>query len=286
MAKTLMIGVLAGLFAISVVQAATLDISIAAQGTAYNDLVADAKLRGDFAGALQDANLGNVSGGSNRFYANYFDDGVTLDSRMTHFLQRFDVSSIPVGSIINSAFLTTFFGNDTANNRTFTNVKLSQLQPGKGWVEGVGENPATDGSVTWNNQVAGATPETTIPWGMPGATSAADIILATTQIFDLVGVDGSATAITRDITPWVQTWVNNPASNTGMLWWGGNSADSDTGNRRFLLGSKEDGPGPAGDAVAAAPTLVIDYTVVPEPGTIGLLVAGLLAFTRRRRKAC
>jgi hypothetical protein len=77
-----------GVFGIGAVHAATLDISIAAQGAAYDNLVADPKLRGDFAGALQDANLGNVSGGSNRFYANYFDDGVTLDSKMTHFLRH------------------------------------------------------------------------------------------------------------------------------------------------------------------------------------------------------
>ncbi|HEX5175781.1 MAG TPA: DNRLRE domain-containing protein, partial [Chthoniobacteraceae bacterium] len=231
MSRILMTAAVVALFGVGPVHAATLDISIAAQGAAYDNLVADAKLRGDFVGGFQDGNLGNVFGGSNRFYANYLEDGVTLNSRMTHFLQWFDVSSIPAGSIINSAFLTTYFANDAANNRTFADVKLSQLQPGKDWVEGVGENPATDGSVTWNSQAGGPTPETTIPWGTPGATSPADIVLATTQTFDLVGVEGTATTLTRDITPWVQDWVNNPATNTGMLWWGGNSADSDSGNR-------------------------------------------------------
>jgi hypothetical protein len=69
-----------------------------------------------------------------------------------------------------------------------------------------------------------------------------------------------------------------------MLWWGGNSADSDSGNRRFLLGSKEDGAGPASDATAAAPTLVIDYTIVPKPGSIMLLAAGFLKLIAGRRK--
>jgi hypothetical protein len=276
--RILMTGALVGFLGVNAVQAATLDISIAAQGAAYNSMVRDAKLRGDTIGALQDANLGNVSGGSNRFYANYLDDGVTLNTRMTHFVQWFDVSSIPAGSIINSAFLTTYFANDNANSRTFTNVKLSQLQPGRAWVEGTGQNPATDGSVTWNHQVGN-----TIPWTTPGATS--DIVLATTQTFDLVGVDGAATQIDRDITSWVQDWVNTPANNTGMLWWGGNSAVSDSDNRRFWLGSKEDGAGPAGDLAAAAPRLVIDYTVVPEPGAIVLLAAGLLTLIACRRKA-
>jgi hypothetical protein len=133
--------------------------------------------------------------------------------------------------------------------------------------------------VTWNSQASGVA-----FWGLPGATGPTDIVIATTQTFDLVGVDGAATTITRDITAWVQDWVNNPANNNGMLWWGGNSADSGSGNRYFYFGVKEDGAGPANDAAAAAPTLVIDYTVVPEPGAIVLLAAGLLTFIACRRK--
>ena len=100
----------------------------------------------------------------------------------------------------------------------------------------------------------------------------------------MVGIDGTATTIDRDITSWVQDWVNTPANNTGMLWWGGNSADSGSGNRFFHFGTKEDGAGPAGEAAAAAPRLLIDYTVVPEPGAIVLLAAGLLTFIACRRK--
>ena len=45
MFRTLMTGAFVGLLGASAVQAATLDISIDAQGAAYNNLVADAKLR-------------------------------------------------------------------------------------------------------------------------------------------------------------------------------------------------------------------------------------------------
>lgn len=48
-----------------------------------------------------------------------------------------------------------------------------------------------------------------------------------------------------------------------MLWWGGNSADSASGNKFFHFGVKEDGAGPASDTAAAAPTLVIEYTIPP-----------------------
>jgi hypothetical protein len=272
---------LVGLSGVSAVQAATLDISPAAQGN-YNNLVADAKLRGDGGGGIEDANLGagTGAGGVNRIYANFLLDGTTPSGRLNTFVQRFDVSSIPAGSTINSAILTQWFSNQTANNRTFVNLKLSQLQPGKGWTEGVGQAPATDGSVTWNNQVTGAT---SIPWGTPGVTSPSDIVLATTQTFDLVGVDGTATQIDRDITSFVQDWVNNPANNTGLLWWGGNSADSASGNRYFMFGVKEDGAGPAGEAAFAAPRLLIDYTV-PEPGATMLLAAASLTLIARRRK--
>ena len=198
-----MIGVLVGLCGVGAVRAATLDISIAAQGAAYNGMVRDAKLRGDGGGGIEDANLGAGagSGSVNRIYANYLLDGTTPSGRLNTFLQWFDVSSIPAGSIINSATLTQNFSNQTANNRTFVGLKLSQVGPGKNWVEGVSQAPATDGSVTWNSQVSG-TPST--PWGTPGATGASDIVLATTQTFDLVGIDGTATTINRDITSWVQ----------------------------------------------------------------------------------
>jgi hypothetical protein len=199
-------------------------------------------------------------------------------------VQRFDVSSIPAGSTINSAILTQYFSNQTANNRTFVNLKLSQLQSGKGWTEGLGQAPATDGSVTWNNQRSGATPAVSTPWGTPGATSPSDIVLATTQTFDLVGVADTATQIDRDITSFVQDWVNNPANNAGLLWWGGNSADSASDNRYFMFGVKEDGAGPAGEATFAAPRLLIDYTPVPEPGATVLLAAASLTLIARRRK--
>ena len=109
-------------------------------------------------------------------------------------------------------------------------------------------------------------------------------VLATTQTFDLVGVDGTATQIDRDITSFVQDWVNNPANNTGLLWWGGNNADSASGNRYFMFGVKEDGGGPAGEAAFSGPRLLIEYTV-PEPGAAGLFAGASLMFIGRWRKA-
>ncbi len=261
----------------------TLDISIAAQGANYNSMVRDAKLRGDGVDGAGSpwalGNIGNGSGGSNRFYANYLLDGVTSSGRMNTFIQWFDVSSIPAGSTINSATLTVYLANQSANGRTWENVKLSRLLAGNDWVEGVGQTPATDGSVTYNYRAA-----QTIPWAAPGAIGGADIDLGSTQTFNVVGVDGQATVIVRDISAWVQAWVNSPSGNAGLLWWGGNNADSGSGNRYFHFGTKEDGAGPAGETNAAAPMLVIDYTI-PEPTTALLLAAGAL-FTARRRFRC
>ena len=125
-------GALVGLLGASAVQADMLDISVAAQGN-YNNLVADAKLRGDGGGGIEDANLGAGTGAGsvNRIYANFLLDGTTPSGRLNTFVQRFDVSAIPAGSVINSAVLTQFFSNQTANNRTFEGMKLSQLRPGK-----------------------------------------------------------------------------------------------------------------------------------------------------------
>jgi hypothetical protein len=278
MSRMLMTVAFVGLLSGSAIQAAVLDISIAAQGAGYNSMVADAKLRGD--GGLQDANLGAVSGDSDRFYANYLLDGVTPTSgRQNSFVQRFDVSSIPVGAYITSAILTENFANRTVNTRTWFNVKLSRLQPGKDWTEGVNQSPATDGSVTWNSQKGN-----TVPWATPGATSGSDIDLGTTQTFDIVGVDGQGTTINRDVTAWVQDWVNAPVNNTGMVWWGGNNNDSGSQNRAFWFGVKEDGAGAPGENFAGAPSLLIEYTV-PEPSAaVFLFGGGLLMWIARRRK--
>ena len=110
MSRMLMTGALVWLLGVSAVQAATLDISIAAQGAAYNNMVMDAKLRGDGGGGIEDANLGagTGSGSVNRIYANFLLDGTTASGRLNTFVQRFDVSSIPAGSTINSATLTQY----------------------------------------------------------------------------------------------------------------------------------------------------------------------------------
>ncbi len=265
-----------GLLSISAVQAAILDISLTAQGAGYNGMVADAKLRGD--GGLQGDNLGAAAGDSDRFFSLYNFDG-TLSGRLNNFVQRFDVSSIPAGSYINSAFWTTTFGVSlSAHAHSMNGLNLSQLQPGKGWTEGVSQPAATDGSVTWNSQVAN-----TIPWATPGATGAADIYQGTTIPFNVVAnADGTTpTVVTLDIASFVQDWVNTPSDNTGLVMWGGRWADSGGNGRYFEVGVKENGSGTT--AFPGGPTLVIDYTV-PEPGSAVLLVAGLLPLVARARK--
>src|SRR5688572_28575816 len=101
MSRILMTGTLIGWLGVSAVEGAILDISIAAQGDAYTNMVFDTKLRGD--GGLEDWNLGAGSGGSDRMYANYLTNGTTPSGRLNTFLQRFDVSSIPPGTTINNA---------------------------------------------------------------------------------------------------------------------------------------------------------------------------------------
>jgi hypothetical protein len=132
MPRIFMIGALLGFLAASV-QAETLDISIAAQGAAYSSMVRDAKLRGDGGGGIEDANLGAGTGASsiNRIYANFLLDGTTPSGRLNTFVQWFDVSSIPAGSIISSAILTEYFSNQTANGRTFVICIFRSCNPAK-----------------------------------------------------------------------------------------------------------------------------------------------------------
>src|SRR2546421_56505 len=131
----------------------------------------------------------------------------------------------------------------------------SRLLPNKGWVEGVSQNPATDGSVTWNNQISLATGST--PWTTPGATNAADIDTTTTQSFDVIGNADQVTPtpVGRDITSWVQAWVNTRANNTGMVMWGGAYNDLSGEGRYFHFGVKENGTGIAPN-YPSGPTLL------------------------------
>lgn len=242
---------------------------IAPSQPGYTSMTKDAKLRGD--GGLGDYNIGagSAAGGNNRFYALNYDDGGVINptDRLNSFLQWFDVSSIPAGSAVTKADLWFYMGAGNTG-ADFYDVKLSRLRAGKDWIEGVNQGPATDGSVTWNNQVSSATP---VPWDAPGAYGANDIDQASSISFGWTFDSGDW--ICLDIKDWVQDWVNGTWANTGMVYWGGTVVHYDPA-KYFMFNTKEDVNGPE---------LWVEY-VIPEPASL-LLLAGGLALALRRRAA-
>ena len=240
----------------------------------YLSLVDDAALRAegtsDGVNPWAEGNIGNATGyGSHRMYP---DVGAWSGRGPRRYLTRFDLSSIPAGSIINSATMGLWFQRGNSSAEAISDYKLSRLQPGKAWSEGAGQAPANDGSVTWNRQIGYAVGNTArVAWATPGATGAADIDLATTITFNKAG-PGISEWKHFDISSWVQGWVNGSWQNNGTVLWGG--VGTGTVDAYYGIVGSED------TTNSTKPMLIVDYTV-PEPTTLLLLVGGL-AIARRR----
>jgi len=202
----------------------------------------------------------NSSGACDSFFAGNTDNGVGFARRA---LLRFDLSSIPPGSIINSVTL----GMTVTRGSNHVDSTFSLHRVTRSWGEGTngcgvrgggqGE-PAVAGSATWNDALAGTT-----AWGSPGgeynASASASLLINTTA-----PVWSSTPALVSD----VQGWLDNPGSNFGWVLIGDEANPTTT--RRF--DSREGG---------SPPSLVVDFTPTgnveaccQNDGTCSLTVVG------------
>ncbi|MDX2130873.1 MAG: DNRLRE domain-containing protein [Planctomycetota bacterium] len=184
-------------------------------------------------------------------------------------LVRFDLSSIPAGSTINSV---SFAMNLTRAQSGSYAVALHRLTAG--WNEGpshVGNDNgqgsfAQTGDVTWTHRTFGAGPLWTTPGGDFVEQASASRTIGT-----------ALTAYTWTSTPLlvadVQAWLDAPATNFGWIIRG--SETQFMSARRFASGEFS--------SPAQRPRITIDYTPVPSPGGWGLVGAGCLLAARRRR---
>lgn len=227
---------------------------------------------------VADTTLIQVEPNANLGGANFFNAGTAGNGNRNRALLQFSLSEmIPAGSTINNVSLMLDIVRQPAVDltpatfglrRTLTSWSEGDKVPIEEGSPGLGA-PATDGDATWNyRSVGGAT------WATPGGRVAVDFSGTVSSTAFVYGIgDPVQFESTPELTADVQFWLDNPNSNFG---WMLVTETEEVRKSARSFASREDASG--------GPILVIDFTPVPEPATIGLLGLGLLAFGILRRR--
>ena len=218
----------------------------------------------------QDTSIYNEGDASNALGALYA--GATAGAQLRRALMEFDIagSGIPAGSTINSVTL----------SLTLTKIGPAGAAPfelhpllsswGEGTSFGTGQgSAATPLDATWNYRFYNTNLWTTAGGDVGATSGTANIGSAAGTAYTFASQPG--------LVANVQTWLDFPGSNFGWILRAADETPSNVSARAF--GSRESVP-------AQRPTLTVNYTPTPEPGTFSLLAAaGLAAFAQRRRSA-
>lgn len=208
----------------------------------------------------QDAAGAVSNGAGQRFFA-----GTSGGGGVRRGLLAFDVASaIPAGSTINSVSLRLNMSNTSGG------PAIIELRPAlQNWGEGTsvagggegGGGPSTTGDATWLHTFFN-TSFWTNPGGDYSATPSASLSVG--------GVGAYTWASNAQFVADVQNWLDNPGANFGWVILG----DEVTSSSAKRFDSRNNA------TPANRPLLTIDYTPIPEPSGLGLLLVG--AFGRRR----
>jgi hypothetical protein len=162
-------------------------------------------------------------------------------------LVKWDLSGIPTNATISSVTMDLFIHNLTGGWVNLYAVTQS-------WVES---------QATWNNRQTGTA------WTTPGGTLGAKVGTAGLWTTGWQSIDPSYSGM-FNFNGLVQGWVNGTVANNGIAF------NVDPSSTQFWFGAADQNSG-------LGTKLVIDYTLVPEPMTLGLLGSGLLGLFLRRR---
>jgi len=197
--------------------------------------------------------------------------GTTFISTRNRGLFQFDLSGLPVGTIVNNVELVLSVTGEPGSGFIAANYSLHRmLRP---WGEGdkgdpncppeIGSSPglgapATSGEATWTHRFA----LTTDTWGAPGGAAGIDFAAPSSgeQIISGTGDSPYYFNSSPGLNADVQSWINNPQDNFGWMLLCDSELERGTA-RRFA--SRED--------VSNTPILIVEYTVVPEQGTLAFL---------------
>jgi len=181
--------------------------------------------------------------------------GTTQNGPRTRALLRFDLTSLPTNTVIQSAVLTVQVTQQPVDGYDFTVFGLHRMF--KPWGEGnkvpqqfPGQGvPATAGEATWLCSFF-----STNAWGAPGGSAGVDYDPAQSSFETIYDVANSPYIFpsTPELVDDVSLWVSRPASNFGWMLLCGDESLRFTA-RRF--GSREDADNP--------PVLELKYLVPP-----------------------
>jgi hypothetical protein len=181
-----------------------------------------------------------------------------------HGLLRFDLSSLGTNIVINSVTLQ--MNKPAVGTGSSFTVNVFELSVANtNWVEGTANNVAQSGSATWDSKGPSA-------WAGSAGASTAGTDYINTVLASYGGTIAAGDAAFTSQAAFLTSVSNNLGGSLNL----GIGMNSGVSGSYYRFATDE-------HATAAAPALVIDYTVIPEPATLGLLGAGSLLVLLLRR---
>jgi hypothetical protein len=226
---------------------------------------------------VADTTLLEVAPDNNLGGADFLNAGTSGNGSRNRALMRFDLSSIPAGSLITSATLSMDVVHQPSTGMAVSFFDLHRvLQP---WGEGVQVpadpnspglgSPAAPGEATWNSRFAGSA-----TWTVPGGQEGVDFSATASGTAFVQGLgDPVAFESTSELIADIRAWMDQPSQNFGWMLMTESENIQKTA-RGFA--SRESGFGP---------TLLIEFAPVPEPSAFALVGISLLLFAGFLRRS-